>query len=330
VATRKQKFKVGLFLAVCFGLLGWGVIIILGIYQNEGIPYSIEFTESVMGLYEGGMVEYLGVPVGKVTSIHVTPEKKAHVDIVINPAKVTLRQGVEAQLVIYSLAASTMAVSLGGGDPTSDSLEPHASIPAKSSIMASIGSQIDGIMENMSAIAASISTGLSGIEEGDLTAMVEKTNRLLDEGRDFAESGAKLIDEATLTVTDVRGKADNVVGQISDLGKDVQKLARNADELITSTRQKVDALDVKDLQGQLNKVLDNIASVSKRLDGAVAQFDALSSNALHEADNVEHNIRGAVKELSQALESVRVLADQIKDDPSSLVRGKGSPKEPKK
>jgi len=100
VATRKQKMKVGAFLLMCVSLAASGAILISGLNTENGVRYWVEFDESVFGLYEGGMVQYMGVPVGKVENIRVTPNRRAHVDVVVNPDKVTLNDGVEAQLVL--------------------------------------------------------------------------------------------------------------------------------------------------------------------------------------------------------------------------------------
>lgn len=105
------------------------VVVLRGYYDDKGVTYAIEFEESISGLYEGGIVTYLGVPVGKVRDIFVTEANKPHVNIVIDPLKVQLFEGVEAQLVIYSFAAGTMAISLEGGHPISGNLPPREPHP---------------------------------------------------------------------------------------------------------------------------------------------------------------------------------------------------------
>jgi len=126
VATKKQKMKVGIFLIVGFAAIVFAVTYLSGVYREHGLVYWVEFEESILGLNEGGLVEYLGVPVGRVREIYVTDQKKAHVRFVIDPEKVTLQEGVQAELVIYSLAAGTMAISLRGGDPNNPVIPPNS------------------------------------------------------------------------------------------------------------------------------------------------------------------------------------------------------------
>lgn len=327
MATRTQKIKVGLFLIICLGLASISIVVIAGWYKNPGDPYWLEFEESVLGLYEGGMVEYLGVPVGKVSSIFVTANKKAHVELIIDPKKVRLQNGVEAQLVLYSLATGTMAISLTGGDPLAAPLEPGSQIPTKTSIITAISSRMESIIEDLASISESVSTGLAGIEEGDLTAIVEKVNTLLDRGNTFLADGSDLVEEISQTVTQVRGDAQKVIDQLYEVSKDARALTKNVNELVVATKDKVDELEVHQLQGQLDQVLQNITNVSKRLDTTLAQFDALSANTLHEVDNVEYTLRSTLHEVSDAFDSIRSLAEQLRQDPSALVRGKARVKE---
>ncbi|HPO15756.1 MAG TPA: MlaD family protein [Candidatus Hydrogenedentes bacterium] len=327
MATRKQKMKVGAFLLMCVSLAASGAILISGLNTENGVRYWVEFDESVFGLYEGGMVQYMGVPVGKVENIRVTPNRRAHVDVVVNPDKVTLNDGVEAQLVLYSLATGTMCIQLSGGDPEAPVLKPGSEIKPKVSIITALSSRMEDIIENLSSIAESVSTGLAGIEEGDLTAIIEKVNRILDDAQTFVESGNDFVGEAKNTVTGLRGKAESAVDDFNALAKDVRKLAKNVDELVAGIKEKVGQVQVPELQGELNRVLENIASVSKQLEATLKHFDTMSTNALHEVDNVEYTVRTSLDEISEAFNNLRALLDQLQEDPSAVLRGKGRIKE---
>jgi phospholipid/cholesterol/gamma-HCH transport system substrate-binding protein len=327
VATRMQKLKVGAFLVMCVSLAMSAVMIVSGLYQRQGIPYSIEFNESVLGLYEGGIVQYLGVPVGKVATIYVTPNKRAHVEVLVNPEKVTLKDGVEGQLVLYSLATGTMCIQLSGGEQNAKTLPPGAMIPVKPSMITAVSSRVEAIVEDLSTIMSSLSSAVSGMEEGDIAAIVEKVNATLDEVKHLVQNGDDLVGETNKTVTSLRGRAETAVDDFKDLSKDVKKLTKNVDELVVSVRGKVDKFDAGQLQDQLHKTLENISGVTDKLNKAMSQFDNLSANTLHEVDNVQYTLRSSMEEISTTFEHLRVLVDQLKEDPSALVRGKGKKKE---
>lgn len=329
MATRKQKIKVGVFLFVCTALAVAGVMLVGGMLEDKGDQYWIEFNESVLGLYEGGIVEYLGVTVGKVTSIYVTDGNRALAQIVINPNKVRLHEGVEARLVLYSFATGTMAISLSGGDPHAPTLKPGSQIPSKTSMIGALSTRSENIIEDLASISESISTGLAGIREGDLTAIIDKVNRLLEKGEEIVDDGADFMDIAKDTVTELRGDMKRLIEDFSELTQDIRKLGDNVNELVLAVRERVDVIEMDRLQTQLNKVLDNFASVSARLEETLAHYQDVSNHVLYEVDNVEYTLRAAVEEIGRTLESVRVLAEQLKEDPSSLVRGRGAIKEPR-
>ena len=325
MATRTQKLKVFLFLAVCGALMAGGLITVAGLYEHTGLHYWIEFDESVLGLGEGSVVVYQGVPVGKVEGISVTDSNLALVDVLIDPEKVRLKQGVEAQLVIYSLAAGTMAVSLSGGDPVAPPLPNHTAIPAKVSTIAAVSTRLEELMENLNAIAMNVRSGLEGIEEGQLTAVVDNFDGLLTDGRGFIEKGGNLVEEATTTVADLRDKAQTVIERFDALSTQVEELAGSLNTLAKNINSKVTEVDLAGTQGQLNKALENVAQITERVNEAVGRLGAVTNSAMHEADNVQHSLDRALRDASIALDSINALVGQLKDDPASLIRGKGKP-----
>ena len=322
MATRKQKAKVGLFLLICFGLIIGGSIVISGLMRDPGVHYWMEFQDSILGLGEGGLVEYKGVPVGRVRTIHVQENNNARVDIALNPDKVTLQEGVEAQLVLYSFAAGTMAISLTGGDPTAPPLPPGSQIPAKSSAFATISSQISEVMEQLSVIFTKIDTGFEGMEEGDLTAIVKNVNVLLEDGRGFMSDTNDLVLEAKNTITGLRDNAEGMMTEFQELARQVQQLTPDLQRLVSSTASKLDELNVSETQAQINRVLDNLAQLTETLDQTISQVDDLSANALHEASNIEFTLRQSLGEVTEAFQSANTLMRDLQRDPSAIVRGR--------
>jgi ABC-type transporter Mla subunit MlaD len=324
VATRKQKTKVGIFLVVCFGMIGGGIASLSGMYKVPGTLYYLEFEESILGLYQGGIVEYLGVTVGSVSSITVSPEGVARVDLLLDPQRITLHQGVEAQLALYSFAAGTMAVSLKGSDPNQPVLEPGSKIPTKKSTITAVSGEIENLMVNLNDIATAIRTGMEGMGEGDFTAVVQKVNGLLDDAKVTLADGKTLINETTSTVTKVKDRSDEVIDQFVALSKDMKELAADVKKLVNTSNDKLQEFDMAQTQENLNRVLKNIADVSEKLSDKMNKLDDLTAGALHEADNMEHSMRASLKEVNASFETIQKFLDELRDDPSALVRGKGT------
>jgi len=319
VATRKQQFRVGLFLVVCFGIMAAGAVYLSGLYEDQGRPYWIVFDESVLGVYEGGLVEYLGVAVGKVQKLGVTRSNQVRIDIIIDP-DVELREGVQAQLVMYSLAAGTMAISLSGGEG-GEPLPAHAQIPARPSMLSSVSSSVDEVMADVAQIVSQVKSGLVGLEEGDLNKVVERANALLEEGEGFLADGQTFVQETTETIKLVRGRAEGLIDEVEGLAADLRTTARDVDQLVVVAGEKVAEVEVGATQAELNRVLANLGDLSARLDGTMAQFDNLAGNLLHEADNMEYSLRNAVREIAEALDAVRLFVDQTREDPAAFLRG---------
>lgn len=327
MATRKQKFQVFLFLFVCLLITLLIVYFVSGMYSNYGIKYWIEFDESVLGVYEGGVVEYLGVPVGKVEEIRVSPEGKPIVVINIDSKKVTLHEGVEANIVIYSLAAGTMAISLSGGNPQSPILPPGSKIPARRSTISAVSSRIEELVDDLKNILNSVKTGLEGIESGDITEITKKVDRVL-------EKGETLLDDLQKTVKNINATIEKIEPQITktmDVGEqtlnNIKQLSEKADKLITVITDKAEQIDIQKTQDNVNSAIEEVKNLSKNVDGLVNELKNITSTASYKADNIEFSFQKTLQEINYTLESLRNLLESIRKNPSSVIRGKVSDKE---
>ena len=327
VATRRQKLKVSIFLILCIGTMVVGSLVVSGVYQEPGLRHWLEFNESVLVLYEGGMVEFLGVPVGKVREIYVTENQLAHVEIVIDPTKVSLRQGVEGKLVIYSIAAGTMAISLSGGDPQSAEILENSQIPAKQSTIEAFSSQLTDIMEELSstlkdvsAIGKEVRTQIESLDDKAVSDIVHQVRDLVGKSEEFLTHTDGLVIEATEAVKDVRGHANSLVDTVKARSQDLERLSKKIETLAETYTKRGEELNVGELQQQVNALMLQVTE-------ALEQMDTVAANLVHQTGNVEYSLRATMTELRDALESVRGLANQLKEDPSALIRGRGKAQE---
>jgi ABC-type transporter Mla subunit MlaD len=322
VATRKQKVKVGVFLGVCIGLMVAATMVITGLYKEPGNPYWLEFEESILGLYEGGLVVYLGVPVGKVKEILVTENRRAHVEVLIDPHKVTLHNGVQGQLVLYSLAAGTMAIGLEGGSPADGDLPPNGQIPAKMSTFGAVSSQITEVMDQVSGIAEKVNTELAQLDDKDIKEIVDRAKSIMEKGEGLADKGSEFLTETTETIKKVKGNVDQVMNTLEGRSRDLEKLAVDMDRLVSTATEKLKQFDMPKTQENLNEALKNVASLAEEMDKTVSKLGTVAADVSHETDNVEYSLRAAMTDLRRTFESLRVLLEQLQGDPSQLVRGK--------
>lgn len=317
MATRAQKTKVGLFLVIC-GLMAAAAILTISGYKH--VPrelYWIEFDESILGLSKGSIVEYMGVQVGVVDNIFVTDKNKAHAEMLIESGKVTLHEGVTGQLVMYSIATGQMAISLRGGD--GPALASGSKIKTSPSLVSSFSSGMETLMDDTSNVVKTIRSGLKNMKEGQLTEIVNNTDGLICRGQEF-------IDTADETLVDMKDEAQSGLDQFRELAKKAQVLIKDTNEAVNAAKEKIALLEVSKTEANLNKVLEDMSALAQRLQESAKVLDTTSRSALHEADNIEYNMRQTLHTLNESLESVRTLMEYLKQDPSALVRGKGKPK----
>ena len=319
MATPKQKTKVGIFLCVSAALMAWAIVTLAGFRQGDKTPYWLEFEESVLGLSVGNVVEYLGVPVGTVEDISILPNNHARVDISIRDDKVTLREGVRSQLVIYSIATGTMYVSLAGGDPKAQPIPAYSQIPTEPSLVESFRLQTETLLTNITTIAERVSDSLEGVSSGQLTSIMNDAQILIQDGQGF-------VSEATGTVQGLRENVDGAITDFRQLTKTLNETSGTLNELLASTKGKMDPLDLQKTQDELNRVLTNVGDLTEKMQTTVDVLDHTSSAILYDTDNVQRDLREGLKSMTETLEAVRTLADYLEQDPSSLVRGKGQPR----
>ncbi len=322
MATRKQKIKVSLFLLVCAGIFLAATMVITRMYQKAGDEYWLEFDESILGLYEGGLVEYQGVPVGKVSNIFVTPLQKPHVEVTIDPNKVRLRRGVEGRLVIYSIAAGTMAISLSGGDPSGPFLPPGSQIPTKRSTIEAISKQITDIMERVSGILDDVEKKLAAISDKDIADIVEQVKGILAKGDELASKGSNFMDETTGAVQDARAEIRKVSAMLSERNEDLRKVMKSLQDLLDTSRGKVAALDVQTIQDRLTRTLDDISALARKAEQALDKAGTVAENVTREAGDVEYGLRQTMGELRDTFTELRLLVEELRREPSQVVRGK--------
>ncbi len=260
-------------------------------------------------------MEYLGVPVGKIEEIKVSQTGKPLVIFSIDSKKVVLRQGVEASLVIYSLAAGTMAISLSGGDPDAPELPPGSKIPARRSTISTVSNRIEELMVDLKDILETIKIGLEGMEPGKLTKLIEEIELTVNETKNTLAEARKTFERLNTSIDDIRPKLAKIMEKGGDVLEEVKRVSGNADQLITSTRNKIEKLDLNKMGENINNSVDKIGKLAEEL-------KELSVQTSYKADNLEYSLQSTLREVRELLVSTRELVDSIKQNPSSIIRGK--------
>lgn len=333
MATKAQNTKVGLFLLTSAALIGGSLFLLAGFNATSEAHYRLKFNRSILGLSTGSAVVYLGVPVGAVESIYVDADGMAIVDIGVDKERVTLHHGVTATLMWYSPVAGTMAINLDGGDRNTPPLPDDSFIPVKASLIASFAEvmesllkKLDESMNEISSIAHSLQLALKGMGEGAFTEVVENINVLVTDSDALVRLSAETLQNLDL-------KLERALREFTELGKNLQYLTEDVGDAVESTKEfvdlattKLEPLDLEKVQADLESAFSTIQQLGEKLDSSLSVVATVGETVIHEADTIERSVRESLLSLTEAVDAVKTLVEDLQEDPASLIRGRGKAK----
>ena len=262
--------------------------------------YVLYFNESMRGLSVGAPVTFLGLPAGEVTSVGLS----------IDAAKATIRPRVTIsfypdRLIAFATAetgSATIASVLNSDDKRRAFLKR---IIEERGLRAQLrsGSLITGQMY----VAFDYYPGAAKVKLDLNQAMPELP----------VVPGTLAALEAKLT--SILDKVDKM--PFEDLGKDLKKDLEDLDGTLTGATKLMNDADVQ-LMPQLKVDIEDLHRTLAGVERAINNADAtlLGPNAPGQQE-----LRSALQEFTRAARSLRALADQLEQQPSSLIRGKTNP-----
>ena len=335
MATPTQKTKVGAFLALCATMLVGGVFLISGYNTEVTSSYRLEFEESILGLGQGGLVEYLGVPVGAVKDIYVDDQGRAQVTIEVTDSKATLREGISASLRIYSIATGTMAIELQGGGRDAPKLPENSRIPVTKSLITNFTTlaenflkQFESVLRDIGEISKSLKLAMAGMEEGAIAKIVEDAGTLVTNSNEMIVSGKDTIEGMDNSLQQAMGEYTKLGKDLRRMTEDVGRVVSKVEGFVDTATAKLEPLDIAQIQADLERSLKNIADFTERLDGTMDMVGRVGDSVMNQTDNLENSIRNSLLSLTEAVDGVTDLVEQLKENPASIIRGRGIPKEP--
>jgi paraquat-inducible protein B len=322
MANRANPTAIGAFVIGALALAVAGVLVFgSGQYFKHTDHFVMYFPGSVNGLSLGAPVKFKGVDIGQVTDIRLVLQRDDGIDrkllipvyVETNPAKVTVNgeslelnyeknlnalidRGLRAQLQSQSLVTGLLFVQIDFFPDTAINYAlPQPSKPLEIPT-------IPTALEQASSAAREIIGELRNIKFGP---MVEDASEAL-------ESLKQLLNSPALRTT-IDGLPTTV---------------KNLDETIVSLRRLSD-----ELHGQ-------VAPLSRRLDSTLANADATLTSVRGAAGSantilapgapLDHELRDALRQVSDAARALAQLADYLERNPSALLYGKQPPPEAKR
>lgn len=337
-------FVVGAALLTVVGLVVLGG----GHFFRQTRAVVAYFDASVKGVAIGGPVTFQGAKVGTVTDVRVVIDPKTlkittPVFFEIDASRLTepsgakfafrkdsgntrqlIERGLRAQLEMQSFVTGQVGIALSFLPDTPVKLtglsKDYVEVPTAPSNIEKLTRTLENLplaeimtsaKETIDGVRALVQAPETKETLRSLQAAVQRSDATLVAIQKLAQHVQAQIDpvmtKLDATAKSARGALDQaqsslarLTPRVDDSLKDYQTLARNLDERL----------------GRLSASLDRtLASVDRTLGGA--------DDVLADGSQLRYSLVTALDELAEAAQSIRVLADYLERNPSSLVFGKG-------
>lgn len=328
--TRANYALIGAFtiavIAAAFGFVYW----LSGSRTSEQRQaLRVVFSGSVGGLAKGGNVTFNGIRVGEVTSINLLPQDPRRVVATVAVDGTTpLRADTRARLDLALLTGVT-TVALSGGEATAPALvaAPGESMPT---IFAD-ASDIQDLVASARVIAQRADDLLQRLDR-----VVSENEGAITRTLSNAESFSKALADNAPKIDGFLASVGQAAERIGPLSVKLESLATNTDELIKSIDRKrvasiVESVDsvaktLADNRGEAARILQETASLTKRLNDSAPKLDSALASAdllfksldsvrinriLTSTDTFTASLERASPDVEQGLKSARSLATKL-------------------
>ncbi len=324
MSKKANKTVIGGFVVGALALVVGGILVFgSGKFLKERYTFVMYFDGSVKGLNQGAPVVLRGVKIGTVTKIvlRAYPDATFEIPVFIEvepdrwervavgerkkpevAMKLLIERGFRAQLQMQSLVTGQLMVELDfhpdrpailkGKDPE------YVEIPTIPADLEELKEQIEKVP--IEEIFEKLLSAVEGIEKvvnsPELIGSVHSLKKTLD-------SAQELVEHVDSWVKPIASGIDGTV-------KDARKLVRNVDNQIGPL-----ASSIEDTADAATEAVLQAKHTLKEIESTAGEDSVLS-----------YELTSALRELSDAARSIRLLTDYISRHPESLIRGKGGSK----
>jgi len=306
MAARKPFFTVGLFVIVGI-FIGVSVLVWVGAsrYFQKGTTYVTYFDESVQGLQIDSRVKYQGVDIGWVTKIGVAPDYKL--------IEVTMKIDFKGDLINNTVAKLEAAgitgivfVGLERKRPEYAHLSPKIEFPTQYPVIPSMPSEIQKIFSGINSVVEQARRiDFKGISD-QVKATTKAFETFIDSTRmkSFMSSLASAANELDVVSKKVNALVDET-GKVSDVLVEARGAITDAREVISRVDREVEKLNVGEMAGKADRLLDNL---TRRAQTVTTEVQITSEN------------------LRRASETLQNLLDRLHADPSDIIFSEPPPR----
>lgn len=293
--------KVNYGLVGAFVVLFGAVLIVIVLWLVRGGPqrtyrsYYAYFGESVSGINEDSVVRYKGIKVGRVRNMRLDPENPERVRLVLDIAEGTpIKEDTVASLATQGLTGLAF-VELGGGTRNSPPLtpppgQPYPVIKIKPSLP--LDQAASTLMTSLNEIASS----LKDLTDKESRDSIRKT----------------MVNLAELTAA------------LKQREKELDKLFSSTDRTLENTREATEKLPA--LVSRVTETAAAVENMAQQIAGTGKSVDSLLAGSQQDVRRFTNQTLSEtgllIAELRQLTERLQRLAQQVEQNPRSLLFGR--------
>jgi ABC-type transporter Mla subunit MlaD len=308
MAKTISQFKLGLFILVC-GSLGLIAIIWLGAshYFEEKHIYVTYFAESIKGLQKDAVVNYLGVPVGRVASVGVAPDGRL-IEVVLHlKPEFNVDQSLAIRLLEQGLTGLRYLEIVAAPKDTRE-LTPQIGFPPANPLIPSYPSEITHLKANLENLYAKVI-------ELDLQGLVESWKKT------GQSAGSILADEKlAATLQNLKAGSEDLQSLLGRLnaatsGGNLERGIQDLNKTLAASRRSLETL-----AKQLDRLPpDALANLNTQLDQILKTGTTTIAGWEQETGKVLASVQQNLDHSKQVLEQLRQLVQALRAQPQQIL-----------
>ena len=268
-----------------------------GVQLNKQFAYyKIVFDGSVSGLSESGPVQYNGLPVGKVTDLHLMDNNPNKVVAIIEiDARTPVKEDSIAQLELSGLTGVAF-IQLTGGSPESEPLvaKPEQDYPV--------------IRAAPSSLQDLLKSGPETLQNAN--ELIKELNKLVAENQKSVNEALSNLAVMSKALADSSDDVTVALKQLSEASRHLNSISRSADGLMKE--------DVKAFIEDAREAARAYREVAEELDAVLKQSGPGIGAGLSQLPQLVAETRSLVTSLDR-------IASRAEDDPARFFVGRNVP-----
>lgn len=326
-ATRAQKARLGIFVAIGLIVLVGGLVALAGArFTEEREHYTIRYDQagvSLSGLDVGSPVKYSGITVGRVERIRIAPKDISVVEVEISLVEDTpVARDTQANLGSQGITGLKY-IELTRGSKAAGLRKPGEQIPPGTAGFDEIANKAGEIADKVSTALDQVNAFVSPEMQQTVASVLRRTDKLL-------ETVEATLSENREVLKTLGERSAAAMSETERLLAHASSIAQRVDTLVQRGTPRIE----RSLEA-IARLLEDLRKSRDDLDAALASADAMMRTAdelmrgllpLVDRSNLmiaqsRENLVEALAYLRETAENMSDFSRRVREDPSLLLLG---------